>query len=157
MFKTRYALLAFLAVEIASIPAAFAMLDSVSFERAPQIAAAQLPINTSGMTRYLVSTDAPFAVVSSGLAGPVRVSVQTSGQIGKMVFGGVSQLPGPASSCAVARSGADMVIYRADRATAAGDATAVEQAVVVVVQHDPATTPTLRFVAETDAPDAAGC
>ena len=157
MFKTRYALLAFLAVEIASIPAAFAMLGNVSLERAPQIAAAELPLNTAGVTRYLVSTDAPFAVVSSGYDGPMQVTVQMSGQIGQMVFGGASQLPGPSSSCAMPDGSSDAVIYRADRPTAASEGSASDQAVVLILQHDPAVTPSFAFVAESDAPDAAAC
>lgn len=157
MKKTRYILLAFLAVEIASIPTAVAMLKTVSLDFGPQIAAAQLPTLTPGHSRYLVSTNADFTVTASDYVGEMRVIIQQRGEIAGLSFGAASQLPGPAYACAATRHLSESVVYRANRPTASDAGSAVDQAVVLVVQHDPAAQPELVFVAETDAPEAFAC
>ena len=155
-FRKRSILFGLVAVELMSIPAAASVVQKVRFEVKPHVAAGQLPTLREGQSRFLVSSNAPFSVVASGMIGEVDVAVQQRGEIAAQTFGEASQLPGPARACAVVLSAHDTVIYRADRRTAAQPGNAVEQAVVVTVAHVGAA-PDIEFVTDTAAPDAAGC
>ena len=155
-FRKRSILFGVIAVELMSIPAAASVAHKVRFEVKPHVAAGQLPSIRDGQSRFLVSSNAPFSVVASGMIGEVDVAVQQRGEIATQSFGEASQLPGPREACAVVLSAHETVIYRADRRTAAQPGSAVDQAVIVTIAHDGAV-PDIEFVTDTAAPEAAGC
>jgi len=150
--KKKYLFLAFLAVEIVSLPAAAAqIIQHVSFDVRPFVTAVEIPTAERGVSRYLVSSNAGFGVEAINISGDVSVEVHSSGSLGgNRTFGDAAQLPGPQSHCAIA-SGVGTKIYVADRKTAATKGTPPEQAVVFEFRYDETTKPIFDFISDSES------
>lgn len=148
--KKRYFLMAFLAIEVLSLPAAAQIVQRVSFEIRPQVTAVEIPTAEPGFSRFLVASNAGFGIKADQIIGDVNVSVHVSGTIsGESHFGHAAQLPGQKEICAQS-TGLDTVVYKADRKTAARPGTPPEQAVVFEIRYAEAAQPTFSFVAGVD-------
>jgi len=150
--KKKYLFLAFLAVEIVSLPAAAAqIIQHVSFDVRPFVTAVEIPTAERGVSRYLVSSNAGFGVEATDFVGNVNTDVHKSGTLsGNNRFGDAAQLPGPKKTCAMA-SGFDSNIYVANQKTAANRGTPPEQAVVFEFRYDKSARPKFVFKAGADA------
>lgn len=148
--RKRYILFGILAIELLSLPAAAQIVHRVAFDIRPIVTAVEIPTSEPGLSRYLVASNAGFAVKANGVIGEVQVDVHVSGTMGEASrFGDAAQLPGPESGC-VSVSGLSADIYLADRKTAATSGTPPEQAVVFEFSYDPNARPSFDFVAGRD-------
>lgn len=149
--KKRYIFLAFLAVEALSLPAAATQIaQHVSFKPRPVVTAVEIPSSESGVSRYIVASNAGFGVEAIDFKGDVSVEVYANGTLkGSQKFGTAAQLPGPETECAIA-SGHGKNIYIAERKTAAAKGTAPEQAVIFEFRYDAEANPKFNFVPGTD-------
>ncbi|RZV41912.1 MAG: hypothetical protein EX271_07000, partial [Acidimicrobiales bacterium] len=129
-----------------SIPATAQIVDRIAFSVQPRIAAVELEAEP-GMSRYIVASNAPFAVISEGAIGQIDVDIKVHGNLNKTPFGTKAQSPGPKQTCTTSISGSPNIIYTADRKTAAKRGEILQQAVMVEMRYDPAMKPTLRFEA----------
>lgn len=152
--KKRYFVAAFLAVEIASLPAAAQIFSKVAFQARPIVTAVEIPTFEVGQSRFLVVSNAPFTIRSADMIGEIDVSVHKSGDMNGRRFGDNAQMPGPASHCASLAQPNDSVIYQAKRKTAAAPGSPVSQAVIVVVKYDESAAPQISFAKDNAAPVA---
>lgn len=129
-----------------AIPATAQIVERIAFSFPPRIAAVELE-SKPGISRYVVATNAPFAVISEGVIGQIDVDIQVHGMINKTPFGTKAQSPGAKDACVTSLSPAPSIIYQAERKTAARRGEVLEQAVIVEMRYDPALEPKLRFEA----------
>jgi len=157
--KKRYFVAAFIAVELASLPAAAQIINKVAFQVRPTVTAVEIPTAEVGKSRFLVVSNAPFTVRSADMVGEIKVSVHQSGEMNGNRFGDNAQMPGPNTACAVVTSPSQTVIYQAERKTAAKRGNPVSQAVVIQVKYDSSATPKISFAKDDAAPvaTAGGC
>lgn len=148
--KKRTIFLGILALEILTFPAMAQMVDRVAFE-APQKAIAVKLATEPGVSKFVVSSNAPFTLVAENAAGDFDVNVYRSGTVNGNRFGDNAQLPGKAQTCATALSAERSAIYRADRKTAATPGEILSQSVIVEVRYDDSLTPNLRIETEKDS------
>lgn len=152
--KKRYFLLAFIAAEIASLPAAAQMVHRVAFDIRPIVSAAEIPTAEPGLSRFLVASNSGFGVEAINVVGDVQVNVHVSGTMsGNTRFGDAAQLPGPSVICSHT-TGNTAPIYVADRKTAAVKGTVPEQAVVFEFRYHPDARPDFTFKPGVDAVSA---
>ncbi|WP_409433589.1 hypothetical protein ACJ3XI_03520 [Litorimonas sp. RW-G-Af-16] len=156
--KKRYFVMGFLALEIASLPAAAQVMHKVAFETPPIVSAVEIPTSEAGLKRFLVASNAGFSVEAQSMIGELSVSVHKSGEISGNRFGDKAQLPGEARACAMLTNTAPAAIYVADQKTAQSRGTVVSQAVVFEFRYDTAATPSITFTTDdTKAPPATSC
>ena len=111
--KKRYIVLAFLAVELMSLPAAAHIVHSAATHERPVVTAVEIPTAEAGISRFLVLSNSGFDVTANDFIGDVSVNVQVNGNFaGSARFGDAAQLPGPQSVCAQATDAAS-AIYKA--------------------------------------------
>jgi len=146
-FKKRYLAVALIAAEIVSIPVSAQIIDKVAFSVPQRVIAVPFPPE-AGVTKFLVSSNAPFAVVSENAIGEFDVSVQASGVLNGNHFGANAQMPGPAKNCAVQTSSSPTKLYEAERKTAAQKGDVLTQAVIVEIRYDAATQPKFEIVTQ---------
>lgn len=149
-FKKRYLAIGFIAIEIVSIPVSAQIIDKVAFSVPQKVIAVPFPPE-AGVTKFLVSSNAPFAVISENAIGEFQVSVQVSGHVNGNAFGSNAQLPGLAASCAAQTAASPTKLYEADRKTAAQAGDILTQAVIVEVRYDTAITPALKIITQDKA------
>ncbi|MEP6342460.1 MAG: hypothetical protein ABJ275_04020 [Maricaulaceae bacterium] len=142
-----------LAFDILSIPAAAQMVDRVSFSVPQKVASAKLKTETPGLQRFVVASNAPFAIVTEDVTGQFNVTLQTNANINNQIIGSNSQIPGAATSCAHVTSTSPYKIYEAVRKTAAKSGDVLTQAVVVNIKYDPSLTPEFKIVTQKNAFD----
>lgn len=148
--KKRYLVLAWLGVELLSLPAAAQIVNRVSFEIRPIVTAVEIPTTEEGVSRFLVASNAGFGVKASDVIGDVQIDVHLSGSLQSTTrFGDSAQLPGPQKGCAQA-SGLASNIYLADRKTAATPGTPPEQAVIFEFKYDADARPVFEFTPGVD-------
>ena len=145
--KKRYIVLGLLTLELMSLPAAAKIVQSVNFDPAPNVIAVEIPSGKTGLSRFLVASDAGFIVEVDTPIGDVEVDIYVSGKMGNSVEFGVSaQLPGPQTICASALA-RNSDIYHATHATAAKEGSAPERAIVMEFQYAAEAHPKFRFIA----------
>jgi len=150
--KKRYFAAAFIAVELASLPAAAHIVKTAAFKVKPTISAVEIPTAEAGVSRFIVVSNAPFTIRSADMVGDVDISIHQSGELNGSRFGDNAQLPGPASACAAITNSGESVIYQAKRKTAAKKGSTVSKAVVVEIKYDSAAAPVITFAKDDAAP-----
>ena len=156
-FKLRYLAGLWIAVELLSLPAAAQVVHRVSFSVQPHVIAAEIPVDRPGEAHFVVSSNAPFAVVADDIIGEIDISVSESGTFGLMDYGSSAQLPGESEGCVLMLGPHEQVVYRAERRTAAKRGDGVEQAVVMSFIFDPAASPRFDFTVGERAVVASAC
>jgi len=146
-FKKRYFVFGWLAMEIASIPAAAQIIDRVVFKVPQKAIHVQLP-DEPGITRYAISSNAPFAITVENAIGEFQVNVRDNGFINGKYFGTNAQMPGAAENCAVLLSDTQNIIYAADRKTAASKGDILSQAVIVEIRYTAEARPNFKVLTE---------
>lgn len=149
-FKKRYLAIGIIALEFASIPVSAQIVDKVVFSVPQKVIAVAFPPE-AGITKFLVSSNAPFAVISENAIGEFDISIQVSGNLNGNRFGSNAQMPGTATSCAAQTSPQSTKIYEAKRKTAAKEGDILTQAVIVEIRYDSDTKPELKIVTEKKA------
>lgn len=129
---------------IIAIPAGSQIADKVMFSVAPRAAKAPLP-NTPGKSGFIVASNAPFAIISEGVVGDMRVNLTVAGNINGTVFGSNAQSPGHPLLCVTALSSGPNIIYKANRKTAANRGPVLDQSVIIEINYDPSLTPKFRL------------
>jgi len=149
-FKKRYLVIGLVLAELASIPVSAQIIDKVVFSAAQKVVSVPFPPEP-GLTTFMVSSNAPFAITSENAIGEFTVDVQVEGSVNGNRFGGNAQLPGERHSCAAQTSPLTTKLYEATRKTAAEKGDIVSQAVVISVSYDPALTPDFKIITEKKA------
>ena len=148
--KARYLAIGLIALEIASIPVSAQIIDKYAFSKPQKVAAVPFPAEV-GITKFLVSSDAPFAIISEDTVGEFDVRVKVSGILNGRRFGQNAQLPGAAASCSAQTSKKATKIYEAKRKTASKDGDVLTQAVIVEIRYSPNLNPKLKIISENKA------
>jgi len=105
----------------------------------------------AGVTKFLVSSNAPFAVISENAIGEFEIQVEVNGVLNGKRFGSNAQMPGAAMACATQITASSTKIYEADRKTAAHEGDILTQAVIVQIRYDADTQPNLKIVPQDKA------
>ena len=155
-FKRKYKkhkkwFLVLLALDILCIPVTAQIVDRVSFSAPQKVASVKLDVNQPGLQRFVVASNAPFAIISENAVGEFNVTLTTEDKINGRVIGNNAQLPGLQTTCAIALSTTPQKIYEAIRKTAVSRGEALSQAVIVDVSYDPALTPDFKFITQQNA------
>jgi len=149
-FKKRHILWSVIALELVSIPAAAQIIDRVAFS-VPQKAIHVRVVSEPGVAKFVVSSNAPFAITAQSAIGEFKVNVHKSGLINGKRFGDNAQMPGAANNCGTLISPHKAKIYEADRKTAANKGEILSQAVIVEIRYDADITPDFKVLTETKA------
>lgn len=153
--KKRYVVLAILAAELLTLPAAAQIVHRVAFEVKPRVVAVEIPTAEAGLSRFLVTSNDGFGVEAIDLVGNVQVGVYKSGTIsGGQRFGDAAQLPGDKHLCAESYNALGSPIYEADRKTASEPGEIVDQAVVFEFRYDTSAQPSFNFRPGTETASA---
>ncbi len=149
-FKKRHLLYGYIAFEIAGLAivgtAGAQVLDQIKFEVPQSVVSATVPTKP-GLTRLVISSNAPFTISTAEAIGEFDVKVLAQGLLNTTPFGMNAQMPGPESACASAVSPHPAVIYRATQKTAAARGPVLSQAVMVEIRYDSAMSP--KFAVKT--------
>ncbi len=123
-----------------SLPAVAGLSQHFSFSISAQVTAQ--PIDApQGVSRFLVASNAPFAVLSSGAATELNVSISQSGIIGGKAYGSAAQIPGEATTCSMPSSNHNKWrIYTSFDKTAARRGDVTQQSVLIEISYDPEVT-----------------
>ena len=148
--KARYLAVGLIALEIASIPVSAQIIDKVAFSKPQKVIAVPFPPE-AGIAKFLVSSDAPFSVISENAVGEFDVSIKVSGVLNGNHFGANAQMPGAAKSCAVQSSTKSTKIYEAERKTAAQEGDILSKAVIVEIRYDADIKPELKIITQNKA------
>ena len=140
-----------LALDILTIPAAAQMVDRVSFSVPQKVASVKIKTETLGLQRFVVASNAPFAIVTEDVTGQFNVSVKTKANINNQNIGNNAQIPGAERACAHVTSISPHKIYEAVRKTAAHSGEVLTQAIVVDINYDPSLTPEFKIVTQKNA------
>ena len=140
-----------LALDILSIPAAAQIVDHVSFSAPQKVASVKLDTPQAGLQRFVVASNAPFAVVSEKAIGEFNVKLRTKDDINGHIIGANAQLPGSENGCALTNSLSPQKIYEAVRKTAKTPGEVLSQAVIVEVRYDPMLTPDFKIITQKNA------
>jgi hypothetical protein len=149
IFRPRNFVLAYIAYECAAVIAAASLLghtanaqilDRVSFKIPQRAVMARLP-SEPGLTRLVVTSNAPFTVIASGAVGDFEVQVLSEGHINTTAFGANAQMPGPANHCASAVTPQDSIIYAAAQKTARAPGDILSQSVMIEIRYDKSAAP----------------
>lgn len=136
-----------LMVETIGIFAAFPAMANLT-ERvilgAPQIVIVNPISSQDGVTQFSVSSNAAFAVISTGQLGEYTVVVSQYGENAQSV--------GDAHTCGVTLTNTPTRIYTAKRKTAARRGSVESQSVRITISHDPDLRTQFEIVAMGEAP-----
>jgi len=134
--------LAFEAVGLmTALPATAQIVERVMFSVPPRAAHVIVPV-APGFTEILVASNAPFAILSQGAVGEMRLNLRVNGTINGTEFGGQAQDPGPISDCVIPTSPIPTALYTATKKTAANRGEVIGQAVMIRIIYDPSLNPT---------------
>ena len=129
-----------------SLPAVAGLSQHISFNIPAQVFV-QPTDAPQGVSRFLVASNAPFAVIAHGAATELNVSVSQSGIMDGQAYGSAAQIPGEATTCNVPANGHDKWrIYTSFDKTAAHRGDTLEQSVLVEISYDPDMTPDFEIV-----------
>ncbi|MEP3892324.1 MAG: hypothetical protein ABJN69_17825 [Hellea sp.] len=149
-FKKRYIAIGLIGLEVVSIPVSAQIIDKVAFSVPQKVISVPFP-SEAGVTKFLVSSNAPFAVISENAIGEFQVNVQVSGQVNGNAFGSNAQLPGAESSCAAQTAASPTKVYEAVRKTAAQPGDVLTQAVIVQIRYDAEISPDFNIITQDKA------
>ena len=145
--------IAALVLDVLSIPAAAQIVDRVSFSAPQKVASVKLQTEELGLQRFVVASNAPFAIVTEDVTGEFNVTLRTKANINNQPIGENAQFPGAAQSCAHVTSASPHKIYEAVRKTAVKRGEVLSQAIVVDINYDPELTPEFKIVTQKNAYD----
>jgi len=148
--KKRYIALGLIAMEIASLPVSAQILDKVAFSTPQKVISVPFPPE-AGITKFLVSSNAPFAVISENATSEFDVSIQVSGILNGNRFGSNAQMPGAAKACAAQTTVAETKIYEAKRKTEAQEGDILSRAVIVEIRYDAEIKPDFKIITQNKA------
>lgn len=148
--KASYLAIGLIALELASIPVSAQIIKKVTFSEPQKVVAVPFP-SELGVTKFLVASDDPFAVISENTMGEFDITITAEGKLNGWRFGLNAQMPGQATSCAAQTSHSPTKIYEAERKTAARKGDILTQAVIVEIRYDSETKPDLKIVTEKKA------
>jgi len=148
--KVRYLAIGLIALEIASIPVSAKMIDKVAFSKPQKVVSVPLPPE-NGITKFLVSSNAPFAIISENAMGEFDVSVKVSGLINGKRFGSNAQMPGAATSCAIPASPQPTKIYEAERKIELQEGDILTRAVIIEIRYTDKIKPELKIISQNKA------
>lgn len=148
--KAGYLAIGLIALELASIPVSAQIIKKVTFSEPQKVIAVPFP-SELGVTKFLVASDDPFAVISENAIGEFDITITAEGKLNGRRFGSNAQMPGRAASCAAQTSHSPTKIYQAERKTAAKEGDILTQAVILEIRHDENTKPELKIVTEKKA------
>ena len=143
--------IAALILDLLCIPATAQIIDKVSFSAPQKVASVKLVTPEAGLQRFVVASNAPFAVISENAAGDFTVSLKTKEQINGIDVGENAQLPGTEKSCATAVTAAPQKIYEAIRKTAKARGEVLSQAVIVEIRYDADLAPEFKILTQKNA------
>ena len=149
-FKARSLVVGLIALEIASIPVSAQIIGKLSFSKPQRVVAVPFPVEM-GLTKFLVSSDAPFAVISENAIGEFDVRIKVSGILNGQHFGENAQLPGAAASCTAQKSKNTTKIYEAERKVTSQDGDILTRAIIVEVHYDANIKPELKVISQNKA------
>ena len=162
-FKKRYLVGGYIVFELAGLAiagtAGAQVLDQIKFEIPQRVVSAKMP-SEAGLTRLVISSNAPFAITASNAIGEYDVKVLSDGFINTTPFGLNAQMPGPETACGAAVSPSPSIIYRATQKTAAARGDVLSQSVMVEIRYDEVLSP--KFAVKTEensvaTPPASAC
>ena len=148
--KARYFVLALIALEIATIPVSAQIINKIAFSKPQKVTAVPFPAET-GITKFLVASDDPFAIISENAIGEYDINLKVSGVLNGQRFGHNAQLPGLVKSCTAQSSESPTKIYQATRKTAAKEGDILTQAVIVEIRYGADIKPDFKIVTEKSA------
>lgn len=153
-FKKRYIVFGLLALEVVSLPFAASIVHKqaadfdISAITNPQ-RAINVELNAGpGVTRYLVTANAPFTVTSKNAIGTLNVNVYKSGFINGQAYGTNAQLPGAKSACTQTETTEKKTVYISERGTVAQKGDVLSETVLVEVRYDPSLTPDIKILTQ---------
>jgi len=148
--KAPYLAIGLVALELASFPVAAQIMGKAAFSPAQRTVAVPFPPQP-GIAKFLVSSNAPFAIVSENAIGEFEVSVKVSGVLNGNRFGENAQMPGPATSCKAQTTLKSTKIYEAERKTEAKEGDVLTRAVIVEIRYEDRMRPNLKIISENKA------
>jgi len=148
--KAHYFAIGLIALEIASFPVSAKIIDKVAFSEPQRVVAVPFPPQ-EGVTKFLVSSNAPFAVISEEVIGEYHISVNVSGILNGQRFGSNAQMPGAAESCAMPTIVKATKIYEASRKTELGEGDILTRAVIVEIRYNPDLKPKFKIIPQNKA------
>ena len=134
--RKRYILFGFVLAELAAIPVAAQILESVKDNGSGFALHAKIPEGLPGKTRMFVTASTPFVITSKSSVSEFKTVVIPHGTVGQQSFGENAQLPGPAFHCARTSTSETQVIYTSSLPTIKTDGTPTSQAILVSIQYD---------------------
>jgi len=139
--KKRYILLGLVLAEIAAIPVAAQILQSVKGDGTSFALHAKIPDGIPGKTRMFVSANTPFVITAKAAVSEFKTVVISHGTAGQQSFGQNAQLPGPAFHCARPSTSETHIIYTSSLPTIKTSGDPTSQAVLISIQYDKDTQP----------------
>jgi len=157
--KKRYIALGLIALEVISFPVSAHIIHKTSFAEPEKVAAAPFP-EEAGITKFLMSSNTPFTIVSEGASGEFDIQIKRAGRLNGLQYGAHAQMPGPAKACAASTTITASKIYEADRKTETGEGDVLTHAVIVEIRYTKDIQPDFKIIAKSKAkriPAAAAC
>ncbi|MDB2439205.1 hypothetical protein N9W89_10860 [Hellea sp.] len=149
-FKKRYIVYGLIALEIATIPVSAMIMQNVAFHAPQSVSAAPFP-HEAGVSKFLLTSDAPFAVISENAIGKFDITIQASGDLNGLPFGDQAQMPGDAQSCTLSDTKDPKIIYLAERKTALSEGDALSRAVILEIRYPANVKPDFKIVTENES------
>lgn len=165
--KKRYIVFGLLALEALMLPFAghtfykSGITDDLrkAFETPQRAVNVKLP-SEPGFRRFIVFANAPFAVSTKDMVGPVTVNLHAQGTINGNNFGENAQMPGANTNCRELETTDTQIIYASEKGTIAGEGPILTKSILVEVQYDAAQTPEVKILTQDKAeslPAAKAC
>ena len=151
--KAPHLAIGLIALEIASIPVSAQIIGKFTVSEPQRLSSAPFPPE-AGITKFLVSSNTPFAIVSENAIGEFDVSIKVSGMLNGNSFGSNAQLPGDAVSCAAQTAKTATKIYEAERKTTSREGDVLTRAIIVEIRYADTLKPELTIVPKNKAKKA---
>ena len=100
-----------------------------------------------GVTRILLATNTPYVIRSEGVIGEMHIDFESRGIVDGQSFGSKSQAPASEGACVYLDQPFETPLFVSQSRTASQSGRPLEQAIVIVVTHDPMVTPNLTVEA----------
>lgn len=148
--KARFFVIGLIALEIASIPVSAKIIENVAFSKPQSVVSVPFPTQP-GVTRFMVSSNSPFAITSEEAIGDFEINIEVRGNLNGKPFGRNAQAPGLIQSCARQTSSKTTKIYEAERGTELREGDILSKTVMVEVRYDATINPNLQIVSKNKA------
>lgn len=145
-FKKRYIVFGLLAIEIVSIPVAAKTVKDFKFEPPHRTISVPFPSEQIGLTSFLVSSNAPFAIISEGSTGQFEINLHLNGEVNGQKFGLNAQMPGEKESCSVQLVPTGTKIYESDRKIDSQDGDVISRAIIIEIRYKEDITPNFKIL-----------